>query len=304
MKELLTQPIGSSTGKLGGFTAGVVHLVGGVLSVIAGMLVGGGLGYALGLVQGSRVGEQMLGGIAIGAIVGVLRATGYRYALSSGAGALLGWNVAFVLRAYLLAPVAAILGGVLGLLLQRKFRRAPLEKTEQPVSTDKANRPLSTRTVAMRVLGVLAGIVVGGYVGSLVGAQFCMVVFFHAWRPSQLPRTLDQGGLLIFFFGVMGAVIGTVTGARLLYLWVAKRQARHPQPEDVIADYERWKQSHRGGSREVERRPVVEGVIRCPSLRRQVTRVESLAATGREQSTSTAANRANGPADGRGGIIN
>jgi hypothetical protein len=245
VKELLTQPIGSCAGKLGGFTAGAIHLVGGVLSVIAGMLVGGGLGLALGVVRGSRVGEQMLGGIAIGAIIGVLRAPGYRYALSSGTGALLGWNLAFDLRAYLLAPVAAILGGVLGLLLQRKFRRAPPEKAVQPVSTDKADRPLSTRVLVPRVLGVLAGIVVGGFVGQVAGAWLCMVVFFHAWLPSQLPRTLDQGGLVIAFCGLVGAVIGAVTGARCLYLWVVKRQARQPQPEDVIADYERWKQSHR-----------------------------------------------------------
>jgi len=59
-----------------------------------------------------------------------------------------------------------------------------------------------------------------------------------------LPRTIDQGGLLFFFVGLLGGVVGAVVGGRCLYLWVVRRPAARPEPDEAIRDYEQWKQQH------------------------------------------------------------
>lgn len=160
------QSINSKLGKLGRFAG---RLVEGVFIVVAGILIGGGLFCVLGAMARGSVLEQGLAGGAIGACWGVLRATGFRYALSAGAGAGLGWAV--------------------------------------------------------------------------VSGWLCIIIVFGV-PPWRLPRTVDQGGLLIFAVGVLGGIVGAIFGGRCLYLWFVRRSAARPQPENTIGDYEQWKQQH------------------------------------------------------------
>lgn len=230
------QPSQTKDGGLRAFAGGVWRLVEGILILTAYTLVGASACIAHGMVRhGGGAVDEIFGGAAIGVISAVLRITGYRRAVGVGVGALLGWMPFFSLRLFILAPVGALLGGLLGALVHGKLRHNP---------TSAASEVPSPRSTTLSIISLLVGIAVGGFVGNFAGAWLCMVVFFHAWLPSQLPRTLDQGGLLIAYFGLLGAMVGAVTGARCLYLWAVRRQARQPQPDDVIREYEQWKQQH------------------------------------------------------------
>jgi hypothetical protein len=224
-------------GPLRSFASGVWRLVERILVLTAYTLVGASACVAHGMVRGGgRAVEEILGGAAIGVISAVLRITGFHHALGVGVGALLGWIACFSLRQYMLAPMGALFGGLLAALVLGKPRHDPVTAASE-VSSPPATTP--------SIVSPLLGIVVGGFVGALVGAWLCMIAFFHVWLPSQLPREVGTVALLVPFGGLLGAAVGAVTGARCLYLWAIRRQAKQPRPEDVIRDYERWKQSHR-----------------------------------------------------------
>ena len=238
-KEISSNPQCASpkNGPLRSFAHGVWRLVERILVLTAYALVGASACVAHGMVRGGgRAVEEILGGAAIGVISAVLRITGYHRAVGVGVGALLGWMACFSLRLYTLAPVGAVLGGLLGALVHGKPRHEPVLAASE-VSSPRATTP--------SIVSLLLGIVVGGFVGALVGAWLCMIAFFHVWLPSKLPREVGTVALLIPFLGLLGAAVGAVTGARCLYLWAIRRQAKRPRPEDVIRDYEQWKHSHR-----------------------------------------------------------
>ena len=221
------QSINSKLGKLGRFAG---RLVEGVFIVVAGILIGGGLFGVLGAMARGSVLEQGLAGGAIGACWGVLRTTGFRYALSAGVGAGLGWGIGTVCGTFYIAIFGAVVGGYVG----ARFRRP------QPTVGEKE---ASAKAFALRLIGTLAGGIVGGFAGAVVSGWLCIIIVFGV-PPWRLPRTVDQGGLLIFAVGVLGGIVGAVFGGRCLYLWFVRRSAARPQPENTIGDYEQWKQRH------------------------------------------------------------
>jgi hypothetical protein len=223
------QPIDSKRGKPGRF-AGASGVVQGVLVVGAGTLIGGGLFGLVGITAKGSFLEQVLGGAAIGAVWGVLTATGFRHAGSAAVGAVIGWGIGTLWGMFHIAAFGALLGGYTG----ARFR-----------SLQKANgdKPLSAKGLVVRTLSVLTGIIVGGFSGGVIAGSLCSLMAFGA-LPWRLPGTVDQGGLLIFAAGLLGGIVGAVFGGRCLYLWGVRRMAARPETEEVLKDYEQWKQEH------------------------------------------------------------
>jgi hypothetical protein len=148
--------------------------------------------------------EQELAGGAIGACWGVLRVTGFRYALCAGAGAGLGWGIGTVCGTFYTAIFGAVVDGYVG----ARFRRP------QPTVGEKE---ASAKAFVLRLIGTLAAVIVGSFAGTLVSGWLCIIIAFGV-PPWRLPRTVDQGGQLIFPVGVLGGIVGAVFGGRCVHL--------------------------------------------------------------------------------------
>jgi hypothetical protein len=218
--------------KLGRFVA---HLLEGVFVVASAMLIGGGiLGvWALILARGSEL-EQMLGGATIGAVWGVLRVTGSKYAVGTAAGAVIGLEIGALSGPFFNAVCLAVLGGCIGLGLHGVILGAKL-----------TTKGLSLKAFVLGPLSAFLGVILGGFAGGLIAAWLCMIFAFGVlpWHS----RTIDQGGILVFFVGVLGAIVGAVFGGRCLYHWVVRRLlAPRPGSEAIIQEYEQTKRSQEG----------------------------------------------------------
>jgi hypothetical protein len=225
----------SKSGKLTRLAIGAFRLLEGVVVGMAIMLVAGWLGGLAGLAaRGSFLFEQAFGGATIGAVWAVLRITGFRYAVSTGVGALIGWEIGALCGTVLTNLGAATVGGCVGPLLQRIFQGASAARNEQT---------LSAKTRVLGTLSALVGVILGYNFGGVIASWLCIILAFGV-PPWRLPRTIEQGGPLIFAAAVLGEVLGAVIGGRCLYLWVVRRLTARPAPDEAIREYEEWKRHH------------------------------------------------------------
>ncbi len=219
----------SKSGTLARFATGAFRLLEGMVIGMVMMLVAGWLVGLAGLPRrGSFQFEQALGGATIGAVWAVLRVSGFRYAVGSSVGALSGWEIGSLSGTFITAIGLGVLGGCIGPLLQRAFQGA---------SATKNRKAHSARARVLGTFSALMGVILGGFLGGVIASWICIIIAFGV-LPWRLPRTIDQGGLLIFLVGLLGGVVGAVVGGRCLYVWVVSRLAAPSETDEAIRDYE------------------------------------------------------------------